>query len=213
MRIRAMTQPTHEAITASLGGAPSPLPWAEFGTALQTGGRGWADAPGAGDRFRQIRRSAGMPVDHQPCDHACIRAMNDAFHEGPAPPHEALAHWAASVATETGHAAKIEAHVISPAERAEVAAAARPAMRAPIEKRYGAEGLDMLGAPMASIDAENPHFDRLRRPSIHVTRDATFAAPPWRAPPPGPPTGQARHAPGSDPSGLSAAAAIFAAHA
>lgn len=37
MHIRTMTLPTHEAIISSLGGAPTPLPWAEVCTALQTG--------------------------------------------------------------------------------------------------------------------------------------------------------------------------------
>ena len=37
LRIRTMTLPTHEAIINSLGGQPTPLPWAEVYTALQTG--------------------------------------------------------------------------------------------------------------------------------------------------------------------------------
>ena len=37
LRIRTMTLPTHEAIISSLGGKPTPLPWAEVYTALQTG--------------------------------------------------------------------------------------------------------------------------------------------------------------------------------
>lgn len=37
LRIRTMTLPTHEAIVSSLGGQPTPLPWAEVYTALQTG--------------------------------------------------------------------------------------------------------------------------------------------------------------------------------
>ena len=37
LRIRTMTLPTHEATISSLGGQPTPLPWAEVYTALQTG--------------------------------------------------------------------------------------------------------------------------------------------------------------------------------
>lgn len=37
LRISTMTLPTHEAIIGSLGGQPTPLPWAEVYTALQTG--------------------------------------------------------------------------------------------------------------------------------------------------------------------------------
>jgi len=37
LRIRTMTLPTHEAIISSLGGRPTPLPWPEVYTALQTG--------------------------------------------------------------------------------------------------------------------------------------------------------------------------------
>ena len=37
LRIRTMTLPTHEAIISSLGGKPTPLPWPEVYTALQTG--------------------------------------------------------------------------------------------------------------------------------------------------------------------------------
>jgi tripartite ATP-independent transporter DctP family solute receptor len=37
LKIRTMTLPNHEAIISSLGGQPTPLPWAEVYTALQTG--------------------------------------------------------------------------------------------------------------------------------------------------------------------------------
>ena len=37
LRIRTMTLPTHETTVKSLGGQPTPLPWAEVYTSLQTG--------------------------------------------------------------------------------------------------------------------------------------------------------------------------------
>ena len=55
-------------------------------------------------------------------------------------------------------AAKMEVNVVSPEEQAKFAAAAQPAVRALIEEQYGAEGIDMLDALLASIEEEKAAY-------------------------------------------------------
>ena len=50
-------------------------------------------------------------------------------------------------------AKKMEVNVVSPEEQKKFAAAAQPAVRKLIEEKLGAEGVDMLNAMMAAIDA------------------------------------------------------------
>ncbi|WP_339947846.1 hypothetical protein [uncultured Albimonas sp.] len=46
----------------------------------------------------------------------------------------------------------------SPAEQAKFAAAAQPAVRAPIESQYGEAGVAMLDTLLASVEEENGAF-------------------------------------------------------
>ncbi|GMG84311.1 TRAP transporter substrate-binding protein [Paralimibaculum aggregatum] len=171
LKIRTMTLPTHEAIISSLGGQPTPLPWAEVYTALQTGVADGQMNPVpiiAFAKFDEVQKYLSV-TNHIITPY--IWTMNKEFYEGLSPEHRTLVNWASEVATEAGRsmsrvieaserglpalAAKMEVNVVPPAEQAKFAEAAQPAVRALIEEQYGAEGIAMLDALLASIDEEN----------------------------------------------------------
>ncbi|MBL6928538.1 MAG: DctP family TRAP transporter solute-binding subunit [Rhodospirillales bacterium] len=167
LRIRTMTLPTHETIISSLGGSPTPLPWAEVYTALQTG---VADGqmnpvPIIGfAKFDEVQEYLSL-TNHVITPYVWM--MNKEFLDGLSAEHRALITWAADVATEAGRAmsrvieasdkglprlaAKMKVNAVSPAEIAKFAAASQPAVRKLIEEKLGQEGTDMLNAMLASI--------------------------------------------------------------
>jgi len=174
LRIRTMTLPTHEAIVASLGGQPTPLPWAEVYTALQTGVADGQMNPVpiiAFAKFDEVQKYLSV-TNHIITPY--IWTMNKEFFDGLSPANKTLINWASDVATEAGRsvsrvieasenglpalAAKMEVNVVPPAEQAKFAASAQPAVRALIEKQYGAEGVAMLDALLASIEEEKSAF-------------------------------------------------------
>jgi tripartite ATP-independent transporter DctP family solute receptor len=174
MRIRTMTLPTHEAIISSLGGQPTPLPWAEVYTALQTGVADGQMNPVpiiAFAKFDEVQQYLSV-TNHIITPY--IWTMNPDFYASLSPEHQELVNWAAEVATESGRAMsrvieasqnglpalaeKMQVNVVSPEEQAKFAAAAQPAVRALIEEQYGDEGVAMLDSLMASIEAEKEAF-------------------------------------------------------
>lgn len=174
MRIRTMTLPTHEAIVSSLGGAPTPLPWAEVYTALQTGVADGQMNPVpviAFAKFDEVQKYLSI-TNHVITPY--IWTMNPDFYEGLSAENKTLINWASKVATESGRAMsrvieasdrglpalakKMEVNVVSAEEQAKFAAAAQPAVRALIEKQYGAEGTAMLDSLLTSIDEEKAAF-------------------------------------------------------
>lgn len=174
LRIRTMTLPTHEAIVSSLGGQPTPLPWAEVYTALQTGVADGQMNPVpiiAFAKFDEVQKYLSV-TNHVITPY--IWSMNNDFYNGLSDEHKNLVNWAAEVATESGRAmsrvieasdrglpalaAKMEVNVLPPAEQAKFAEAAQPAVRALIEKQYGADGIEMLEALLTSIEEEKQAF-------------------------------------------------------
>ncbi|ARE39471.1 TRAP-type C4-dicarboxylate transport system, periplasmic component [Rhodovulum sp. P5] len=174
LRIRTMTLPTHEAIISSLGGQPTPLPWAEVYTALQTGVADGQMNPVpiiAFAKFDEVQKYLSV-TNHIITPY--IWTMNADFYDGLTDDQKTLVNWAAEVATESGRAMsrvieasdrglpklaeKMEVNVVSPEEQAKFAASAQPAVRALIEKQYGAEGIEMLDALLASIEEEKAEF-------------------------------------------------------
>lgn len=174
MRIRTMTLPTHEAMIASLGGQPTPLPWAEVYTALQTGVADGQMNPIpiiAFARFDEVQEYLSI-TNHVITPY--IWTMNETFFDSLSPEHQTLVAWAAEVATEAGRsmnrvieasetglpalARNMKVNVVSAEELARFAAAAQPAVRGLIEQQYGAEGLAMLDAMLASVEAEAAEF-------------------------------------------------------
>ncbi|SFH97572.1 DctP family TRAP transporter solute-binding subunit [Albimonas pacifica] len=174
LRIRTMTLPTHEAMIASLGGQPTPLPWAEVYTALQTGVADGQMNPVpiiAFARFDEVQKYLSI-TNHVITPY--IWTMNRAFFDGLSPEHQYLVNWASEVATEAGRsmsrvieasekglpalAAKMEVNVVPPEEQARFAEAAQPAVRALIEAQYGEAGIAMLDSLLASVEEENGAF-------------------------------------------------------
>ncbi|MEM8570330.1 MAG: DctP family TRAP transporter solute-binding subunit [Pseudomonadota bacterium] len=174
LRIRTMTLPTHEAIISSLGGQPTPLPWAEVYTALQTGVADGQMNPVpiiAFAKFDEVQKYLSI-TNHVITPY--IWTMNPEFYEGLSPEHQTLINWAALVATESGRAmsrvieasdsglpalaSKMEVNVVPPEEQAKFAEAAQPAVRALIEEQYGPKGIEMLDALLSSIDEEKAKF-------------------------------------------------------
>jgi len=174
LRIRTMTLPTHEAIVSSLGGQPTPLPWAEVYTALQTGVADGQMNPVpiiAFAKFDEVQKYLSI-TNHVITPY--VWTMNREFYEGLSDEHRNLINWAAEVATESGRAmsrvieasdtglpalaAKMEVNVVPPAEQAKFAEIAQPVVRALIEDKYGDEGKDMLDALMTSIEDEKAKF-------------------------------------------------------
>ncbi|WP_343081432.1 DctP family TRAP transporter solute-binding subunit [Ostreiculturibacter nitratireducens] len=174
LRIRTMTLPTHEAIISSLGGQPTALPWAEVYTALQTGVADGQMNPVpiiAFAKFDEVQKYLSI-TNHLITPY--IWTMNAEFLGGLSEEDQYLVRWAADVATDAGRAmsrvieasdkglpalsAKMEVNVVTPEEQANFAAAAQPAVRKLIEEQYGAEGIAMLDAMLASIEEEKNDF-------------------------------------------------------
>lgn len=174
LRIRTMTLPTHEAIISSLGGNPTPLPWAEVYTALQTGVADGQMNPVpiiAFAKFDEVQKYLSV-TNHIITPYVWF--MNQEFFDGLSPEHQQIINWASEVATEAGRsmsriieasdaglpklAATMEVNVVSPEEMAKFAAAAQPAVRTLIEEKYGAEGTAMLDAMLKSVAEENARF-------------------------------------------------------
>jgi len=174
LRIRTMTLPTHEAIVSSLGGQPTPLPWAEVYTALQTGVADGQMNPVpiiAFAKFDEVQKYLSV-TNHVITPY--IWSMNDEFYNALSDEHKNLVNWAAEVASESGRAMsrvieasdrglpalaeKMEVNVVPPAEQAKFAEAAQPAVRELIEKQYGASGVEMLDSLLSSIEEEKKAF-------------------------------------------------------
>ena len=174
LRIRTMTLPTHEAIITSLGGQPTPLPWAEVYTALQTGVADGQMNPVpiiAFARFDEVQQYLSI-TNHVITPY--IWTMNQEFFDALSPEHQYLVNWASEVATEAGRAmsrvieasekglpalaSKMEVNVVPPEEQAKFAEAAQPAVRALIEEQYGEAGIAMLDSLLASVEEENGAF-------------------------------------------------------
>ncbi len=174
LKIRTMTLPTHEAMISSLGGQPTPLPWAEVYTALQTGVADGQMNPVpiiAFAKFDEVQKYLSI-TNHLITPY--IWTMNAEFLASLSEEDQYLVKWAADVATDAGRAmsrvieasekglpalaAKMEVNVVTPEEQAKFAEAAQPAVRALIEENYGAEGTAMLEAMLSSIEEDNTDF-------------------------------------------------------
>lgn len=168
LRIRTMTLPTHEAMVSSLGGKPTPLPWAEVYTALQTGVADGQMNPVpviAFANFDEVQKYLSL-TNHIITPY--VWTINQDFYGGLSDEHREIIDWASEVATDAGRSmsriieasdqglAKLsesmEVNVVSPEEQAKFAAAAQPAVRKLIEDKYGEEGIKLLDSLMDSVE-------------------------------------------------------------
>lgn len=169
LRIRTMTLPTHEATIQSLGGQPTPLPWAEVYTALQTGVADGQMNPIpiiAFANFDEVQKYLSI-TNHVITPY--IWTMNQGFYDSLTPEEQAVVDMAAKVAVDAGRGIsriieasadkglpklgeRMEINAIPPAELEKFSAAAQPAVRKVIEEQLGDEGIAMLDAMLASIE-------------------------------------------------------------
>ncbi len=167
LRIRTMTLPTHEAIVSSLGGQPTPLPWAEVYTALQTGVADGQMNPIpiiAFAKFDEVQKYLSI-TNHIITPYVWF--MNADFYNGLTDEERAIVDWAAKVAVDAGRgisriieasekglpklAQKMEINAVPAGELAKFADAAQPAVKQLIEEKFGPEGVEMLNALLADI--------------------------------------------------------------
>ena len=170
LRVRTMTLPTHEATVKSLGGQPTPLPWAEVYTALQTGVADGQMNPIpiiAFAKFDEVQKYLSI-TNHVITPY--IWTMNQGFYDSLSAEERAVVDNAAKVAVDAGRGIsriieasaekglpklgeRMEVNAIPAAELAKFAEAAQPAVRKVIEEQLGADGIAMLDAMLANIEA------------------------------------------------------------
>ena len=145
-----MTLPTHQAMVSSLGGKPTPLPWAEVYTALQTGVADGQMNPIpiiAFAKFDEVQKYLSI-TNHVITPY--IWTINKDFYEAGRGVSRVIE------ASEKGLPAlakKMEVNAVSPAELEKFAAAAQPAVRKLIDEKLGSEGTAMLDAMLDAIKA------------------------------------------------------------
>ena len=169
LRIRTMTLPTHEAIISSLGGKPTPLPWAEVYTALQTGVADGQMNPVpiiAFAKFDEVQKYLTLT---QHIITPYVWFINKDFYNSLSDEEKYVVDYAAKAAVVAGRgisriieasdrglphlSKKMEVNSVSAAELKKFASVSQPAVKKLIEEKYGAEGVDMLKAMEASINA------------------------------------------------------------
>ena len=169
LRIRTMTLPTHETTVKSLGGQPTPLPWAEVYTSLQTGVADGQMNPIpiiAFAKFDEVQKYLSV-TNHVITPYFWF--INPKFYDGLSADEKKVVDNAAEVAVEAGRGIsriieastekglpklgkKMTINAIPPAELKKFASVAQPAVRKVIEEQLGAEGTAMLNALLAEID-------------------------------------------------------------
>jgi tripartite ATP-independent transporter DctP family solute receptor len=169
LRIRTMTLPTHETTVKSLGGQPTPLPWAEVYTSLQTGVADGQMNPIpviAFAKFDEVQKYLSI-TNHVITPY--VWTINKKFYDGLTADEKKVIDNAAEVAVGAGRGIsriieassekglpklgkKMTINAIPPAELKKFAAVAQPAVRKVIEEQLGADGVAMLNAMLADID-------------------------------------------------------------
>ncbi len=167
LRIRTMTLPTHEAIISSLGGKPTPLPWAEVYTALQTGVADGQMNPVpiiAFAKFDEVQKYLTLT---QHIITPYIWFMNMDFYNSLTDDEKYVVDYAAKAAVLAGRgisriieasdrglmhlSKKMEVNSIPASEMKKFASVSQPAVTDLIKEKFGAEGVEMLQAMQASI--------------------------------------------------------------
>lgn len=168
LKIRTMTLPTHEAIISSLGGQPTPLPWAEVYTALQTGVADGQMNPipiMAFAKFQEVQQYLTI-TNHIITPY--IWLINAEFYDGLTDQERYVVDYAARVAVDAGRgisriieasenglpalAAAMEVNALGAEELAAFREAAQPAVMALIAERFGDEGTAMLDEMLAALE-------------------------------------------------------------
>lgn len=167
LRIRTMTLPTHEAIISSLGGKPTPLPWPEVYTALQTGVADGQMNPVpiiAFAKFDEVQKYLTLT---QHIITPYVWFMNKDFYDSLSDEEQYVIDYAAEAAIVAGRgisriieasdrglpylAKKMEVNSIPADELKRFASVSQPAVKDLIADKFGSDGVAMLEAMQASI--------------------------------------------------------------
>jgi tripartite ATP-independent transporter DctP family solute receptor len=168
LRIRTMTLPTHEAIISSLGGKPTPLPWPEVYTALQTGVADGQMNPVpiiAFAKFDEVQTYLSLT---QHIITPYLWFMNADFYNSLSEHEQYVVDYAAKTAVVSGKGIsriieasdrglphlgkKMKINSLSAAELQKFAEVSQPAVRKLISDKFGNEGVEMLNALVKSVD-------------------------------------------------------------
>ncbi len=167
LRIRTMTLPTHEAIISSLGGKPTPLPWPEVYTALQTGVADGQMNPVpiiAFAKFDEVQKYLTLT---QHIITPYVWFMNMDFYNSLTDDEKYVVDYAAKAAVVAGRgisriieaserglpylSSKMEVNSIPASEMKKFASVSQPAVKKLISEKFGADGVSMLEAMQNSI--------------------------------------------------------------
>ncbi len=168
LRIRTMTLPTHQAIIGSLGGKPTPLPWAEVYTSLQTGVADGQMNPVPIIAFAKFDEVQEYLTLTQHVITPYVWFISKKFYDGLTADEQAIVDYAAKAAADSGRGLsriieassrglphlgkKMKVNSVSAAELKKFAAASQPAVRKLIEEKFGTEGSDLLNALLKNIE-------------------------------------------------------------
>jgi len=168
LKIRTMTLPTHEAIISSLGGQPTPLPWAEVYTALQTGVADGQMNPIPIIAFAKFQEVQDYLTITNHIITPYIWLVNADFYNGLTEQERYVVDYAAKVAVDAGRgisriieasenglpalAAAMQVNALGAEELAAFREAAQPAVIELIAERFGEEGTAMLEELLAALE-------------------------------------------------------------
>lgn len=167
LKIRTMTLPTHEAIISSLGGQPTPLPWAEVYTALQTGVADGQMNPIPIIAFAKFQEVQDYLTITNHIITPYVWLVNAEFYDGLTDEERYVIDYAAKVAVDAGRgisriieasdkglpalAESMNVNALGAAELEEFRTAAQPAVTALIAERFGEDGTVMLEAMLEAV--------------------------------------------------------------
>ncbi len=167
LKIRTMTLPTHEAIISSLGGQPTPLPWAEVYTALQTGVADGQMNPIPIIAFAKFQEVQDYLTITNHIITPYVWLVNAGFYDSLTDEERYVIDYAAKVAVDAGRgisriieasdkglpalAASMNVNALGAAELEEFRTAAQPAVTALIAERFGEDGTVMLEAMLEAV--------------------------------------------------------------
>lgn len=162
LRIRTMTVPTQQKVISSLGGKPTPLPWAEVYTSLQTGVVDGQMNPipiVVHAKFDEVQKYLTL-TQHLLTPYMLL--MNDKFYKQLTDDERRIVDYAARSAVYAGKgigrineasdkgltklAKKMKINSLSPEAISEFASKSQPAIREMIKDKYGDEGMKLLKA-------------------------------------------------------------------
>lgn len=170
LRIRTMTLPTHEKVISSLGGKPTPLPWAEVYTSLQTevvDGQMNPIPIVVHAKFDEVQEYLTL-TQHLLTPYMLL--MNDEFYSQLTESERAIVDYAARSAVYAGKgigrineasdkglatlSKNMKVNALSAEALSEFASQSQPAVRELIKEKFGDEGMELLNALTSEIEKQ-----------------------------------------------------------